>query len=68
MQEHTSTLLAPSPEEVPVLAHLIHKELTARELMQVNGTIMPLTLIFHCYLWLVGCYTSGAFRFPYKTM
>lgn len=32
-QEHISTLLG--PEEVPALAHLINKPLTARELMQV---------------------------------
>ena len=37
-QEHTSTLIAPPPEEVPVLAHLFNKPLTARELMQVSLT------------------------------
>ena len=35
MQEQTSTLIAPSSEDVPVLAHLLNKPLTARELMQV---------------------------------
>lgn len=34
IQEHISTLLG--PEEVPALAHLINKPLTARELMQVS--------------------------------